>query len=227
MATRVHETAIISASIDQVWNIIRPVDFSFWKNVVGCEVDAEGVRKVTFNDKTVQKFRVTEISDQNNTVTFELIDSVPAVEYLSASHSWHLRRVTQDNTTFFEAESVYSKDATLNATEDSKYRKLDLFNELRAALSKGTSSKRTAASASVSISKPEEKRLPPHGLAGTRHERSFIAVKPDGVQRGIVGEIISRFEKRGFKLVAMKLVKPDKAMASLHYADLKSKKFFP
>ena len=38
-------------------------------------------------------------------------------------------------------------------------------------------------------------------------ERSYIMVKPDGVARGLVGEIISRFEKRGFKLVAMKLKK--------------------
>ena len=37
-------------------------------------------------------------------------------------------------------------------------------------------------------------------------ERTFIMIKPDGVQRGLVGEIISRFEKKGFKLVAMKVM---------------------
>lgn len=37
-------------------------------------------------------------------------------------------------------------------------------------------------------------------------ERTFIAIKPDGVQRGLVGEIIKRFEQKGFKLVAMKLI---------------------
>ena len=37
-------------------------------------------------------------------------------------------------------------------------------------------------------------------------ERSFIAVKPDGVQRGLVGEIVRRFEVKGFKLVAMKML---------------------
>lgn len=40
-------------------------------------------------------------------------------------------------------------------------------------------------------------------------ERTFIAVKPDGVQRGLVSQILSRFEKRGYKLVAIKLVKAD------------------
>ncbi|KAK8205388.1 nucleoside diphosphate kinase-like protein, partial [Phyllosticta paracitricarpa] len=56
---------------------------------------------------------------------------------------------------------------------------------------------------------------------------SFIAVKPDGVQRGLVGPIISRFENRGFKLAAIKLVTPSKEHLETHYADLKGKPFFP
>merc|ERR1712038_2030328 len=58
-------------------------------------------------------------------------------------------------------------------------------------------------------------------------ERTFIAIKPDGVQRGLVGEIITRFEKRGYKLVAMKLCKPGEEHLKTHYDDLKDKKFFP
>merc|ERR1712176_1105104 len=57
-------------------------------------------------------------------------------------------------------------------------------------------------------------------------ERTFIAIKPDGVQRGLVGKIIKRFEQRGFKLVAMKLCMPGKEHLENHYADLKSKPFF-
>jgi len=57
-------------------------------------------------------------------------------------------------------------------------------------------------------------------------EQTFIAVKPDGVQRGLVGEIISRFERRGYKLVAMKLVSPSKEHLEKHYADLSDKPFF-
>lgn len=45
------------------------------------------------------------------------------------------------------------------------------------------------------------------GMASGKTERSFIMVKPDGVQRGLVGEIVKRFEQRGFKLVAMKFLK--------------------
>eukprot|EP00088_Acartia_fossae_P034123 TRINITY_DN34_c0_g1_i1.p1 TRINITY_DN34_c0_g1~~TRINITY_DN34_c0_g1_i1.p1 ORF type:complete len:153 (+),score=47.24 TRINITY_DN34_c0_g1_i1:58-516(+) len=57
-------------------------------------------------------------------------------------------------------------------------------------------------------------------------ERTFIMVKPDGVQRGIVGEIIKRFEQKGFKLVAMKLTQASVAHLEKHYADLSSKGFF-
>lgn len=68
--------------------------------------------------------------------------------------------------------------------------------------------------------------LPVHGVPGTNQERTFLAVKPDGVQRGLVGDIIGRFEKRGYKLVGLKLVWPTEKMAQDHYADLSKKPFF-
>lgn len=52
-------------------------------------------------------------------------------------------------------------------------------------------------------------------------------IKPDGVQRGLVGKIIERFENRGFQLVAMKLVHAGEDHLEKHYADLKGKPFFP
>ncbi|KDQ14482.1 hypothetical protein BOTBODRAFT_66081 [Botryobasidium botryosum FD-172 SS1] len=58
-------------------------------------------------------------------------------------------------------------------------------------------------------------------------ERTYIMIKPDGVQRSLVGTIISRFEQRGFKLIALKLVHSTKAHLEKHYADLSSKPFFP
>uniref|UniRef100_A0A7N0U1J5 Nucleoside diphosphate kinase n=1 Tax=Kalanchoe fedtschenkoi TaxID=63787 RepID=A0A7N0U1J5_KALFE len=57
-------------------------------------------------------------------------------------------------------------------------------------------------------------------------ERTFIAIKPDGVQRGLIAEIVSRFERKGFKLVAIKLVVPSKDFAEKHYHDLKERPFF-
>jgi hypothetical protein len=52
-------------------------------------------------------------------------------------------------------------------------------------------------------------------------------IKPDGVQRGLIGEIIKRFEQKGYKLIAMKLTSPGKAHMETHYEDLAGKKFFP
>ena len=51
-------------------------------------------------------------------------------------------------------------------------------------------------------------------------------VKPDGVQRGLIGDIITRFEKKGFKLVGMKLCAPGEEHFKKHYSDLSSKGFF-
>ncbi|RJE19018.1 Nucleoside diphosphate kinase [Aspergillus sclerotialis] len=58
------------------------------------------------------------------------------------------------------------------------------------------------------------------------NEQTFIAIKPDGVQRGLIGPIISRFENRGFKLIAMKTCSPSKEHLEKHYQDLAEKPFF-
>lgn len=58
-------------------------------------------------------------------------------------------------------------------------------------------------------------------------ERTFLAVKPDGVQRGLVGTIISRFESKGFRLVALKMVKVSRDLAEKHYGEHKERSFFP
>ena len=57
-------------------------------------------------------------------------------------------------------------------------------------------------------------------------ERTFAMIKPDAVQRGFVGEILSRFEKKGIKIVAMKLVAVDRKLAEKHYGVHKGKPFF-
>lgn len=58
-------------------------------------------------------------------------------------------------------------------------------------------------------------------------DMTYIMIKPDGVQRGLVGEIIARFERKGLKLVAMKMMSPSKELLESHYKDLSSKSFFP
>jgi len=57
-------------------------------------------------------------------------------------------------------------------------------------------------------------------------ERSLVLIKPDAVQRGLAGVIISRLEKRGLKIVAMKMLQVDEALAQRHYAVHQDKAFF-
>jgi nucleoside-diphosphate kinase len=57
-------------------------------------------------------------------------------------------------------------------------------------------------------------------------ERTYVMIKPDGVHRGLVGTIIQRFENRGYKLVALKMLTPKRELLETHYGDLKEKKFF-
>ncbi|MFO7996210.1 MAG: nucleoside-diphosphate kinase [Dehalococcoidia bacterium] len=57
-------------------------------------------------------------------------------------------------------------------------------------------------------------------------EKSLVLIKPDAVQRGLAGEVISRLEKKGLKIVAMKMLHMDQALAQRHYAVHKGKAFF-
>jgi len=57
-------------------------------------------------------------------------------------------------------------------------------------------------------------------------EKSFLMVKPDGVQRNLIGEIVNRFEKKGFKLASAKLMQVSEDLAKEHYGEHKDKPFF-
>ncbi|MFD1515590.1 nucleoside-diphosphate kinase [Halomarina rubra] len=58
------------------------------------------------------------------------------------------------------------------------------------------------------------------------HERTFLMVKPDGVQRGIAGDVVSRLEERGLKLVGAKFMQISQDLAEQHYAEHEDKPFF-
>lgn len=57
-------------------------------------------------------------------------------------------------------------------------------------------------------------------------ERTLILVKPDAVQRGLIGEVLGRLERRGLRLVALRLMRADEALARRHYAEHEGKPFF-
>ncbi|KAJ3410157.1 hypothetical protein HDV05_004037 [Chytridiales sp. JEL 0842] len=78
------------------------------------------------------------------------------------------------------------------------------------------------------ISNPVHNEAPTKTAAGVKGgiERTFIAIKPDGVQRGLISEVIHRFERKGYKLVAIKAIVPPKELAEEHYGDLKARPFY-
>ena len=57
-------------------------------------------------------------------------------------------------------------------------------------------------------------------------ERTFVAIKPDGVKRGLIGKILERFENKGFKIVAMKLLQVTPEIAAKHYEEHQGKSFY-
>lgn len=57
-------------------------------------------------------------------------------------------------------------------------------------------------------------------------DRTFVAIKPDAVQRGLIGEIITRFERKGFKIDGLKMMMIDETTAKRHYAEHEGKPFF-
>lgn len=63
-------------------------------------------------------------------------------------------------------------------------------------------------------------------MIGTKLERTLILVKPDGVRRGLVGEVISRVESKGYQITDLKLMSATRALLEEHYAEHKGKPFF-
>ncbi len=63
-------------------------------------------------------------------------------------------------------------------------------------------------------------------MSNAKHEKTLIIIKPDGVQRGLVGQVLSRFERKGLKLVGIKMMRLDNAILEQHYAAHVEKPFY-
>jgi len=133
----VYESAIIEAPIDRVWAAVKPVDFHFLKSVSKHSLldkananTVGGVREILYKDNTKQSLRLLELSEAQRFVTWDVIASLPALTYSSVIHTVKLRRVTEDNHTFVQFTSDYSKDANQDVILDSKYKKTEFFKDL-------------------------------------------------------------------------------------------------
>lgn len=99
-------------------------------------------------------------------------------------------------------------------------------NAAVASTASAASAAATATLAAATASCPTNQQQPSSGVA-PRLERSFFAIKPDGLQRGLVGEIVSRFERKGWKLIALKMLTPTPSLVERHYEEHAGKAFFP
>jgi hypothetical protein len=138
MATRVFESAVVDANVDDVWKAIRALDFSFLASVQGSENEEKArddevgsVIKITYKDGTAQRLKRLELSDLHRFVTWEVIESTPAVTYLSQVSTITLKPITKDNKTYIEWVSDFSGDAGTAVIQDAKFKRLDAFADLQ------------------------------------------------------------------------------------------------
>jgi len=144
MATRIWESAVLPSGIDAAWSAIRPMNFAWNPNVAGAAVEdgksaseVGAVVKVTYKDKTVQRVRIAEISDATHSISWEMVESQPAVPIMSVIHTIKLRRVTENNTTFIEWITDFSKDADNNVLADARFKQKENFQALSHAVTGG------------------------------------------------------------------------------------------
>jgi hypothetical protein len=113
------------------------MSFSYNPNVASAQIEDSksasevgAVVKVTYKDKTVQRLKISEISDATHSISWEMIDSQPSVNFLSVAHTIKLRRVTENNNTFIEWVADFSKDASDEVLADARYKQKENFAAL-------------------------------------------------------------------------------------------------
>lgn len=166
MSTHIWESSIIDAQISVVWDLVRPLNFSYSPFVSTVTLDAKenanevgSTRTVTYKDKTVQKLRVTELSDAKHAISWDLVESVPAHHVMSASYSIRLRPVTQGAATFVEWTVDFSKDVTADVTADATHKAREHFKQIReTAKAKQLQSASTAQIGKDKVSVPQLQR---------------------------------------------------------------------
>jgi len=192
--TRVWNSAIIQAPVSKVWNLVRSVDFRYLPSVLDAHLEDNatpsqvgGVRSVTYKDKTVQRIRLLELSDVNHTVTWELIESTPAISFLSAMHTVELRPVTVDSSTFISWTTDFSKDATHDVLTDAKFKQQENFTALASTVSKGDTPLKPEAKAAQP--KAELKAAPKLVRQLSLHSKSLLTKAFEKLDRGHKGKI--------------------------------------
>jgi len=142
MSTHIWNSAVIEAPVSDVWAALRSFTFAFKKGL-SAQVEEKksasevgAIVRLTYPDKTVQRIKIVEISDLAHTVAWDLIESIPHVSVLAATHTVKLKRVTENNTTFIEWATDFSKDVDAHVTADAGFKQKENFDALNLHLAK-------------------------------------------------------------------------------------------
>jgi len=199
----------------------------FWSNKAECE-DAEARYYAKLYGKSATE-KAVEKAENSDEVDLFASDDEPVEKP-------PLKKVEKTKPTPSKAEKKADKKSA--AVKENKPPQKQQQSSQKAAAAapakKEAAAKLPAAAAPVKEAEKNEAVVTSSGLEGeslyqnaANGQRSFIMLKPDAVHRGLVGEIVSRFERKGFKMVAMKFMQASQELLKNHYSDLSKKPFFP
>jgi len=138
-STHQTESSVVDKPISKVWEELKLFNFEklFPTNVKSLKFtggncnDARGVFDLTYSDGSVWSYGILEVSDQKRKISFELIEATPEVSFTSVQHTIKLIKVTAENNTFIEWSSDYTNDVNSHIIQDSKYKKLECFADMK------------------------------------------------------------------------------------------------
>mmetsp|Transcript_81026 Transcript_81026/g.229526 ORF Transcript_81026/g.229526 Transcript_81026/m.229526 type:complete len:150 (+) Transcript_81026:103-552(+) len=139
----VMESAVVTGELTQIWGLIRSLNCKFSKAAKDAKredgADALGTYRITYDDGAAQTVRITEVSERlptKRSIGLEFLVSDPPLGYSSRMDQICLSAVTHSARpqVYIEYSSDFSSDATMEALEDSKFKKREFFDHLAASV---------------------------------------------------------------------------------------------
>jgi len=130
VSTHICESAVVSASIEEVWSVFRNLDFGFSDQICGgelihgdCSTQIGSVHKLHFKDGTEWEIQLMSLSDQKRILGFQMLSRTDGVNVSSCQHRVSLKAVTSTSSTFVEWTVDFSNDADATVILDSQFKR--------------------------------------------------------------------------------------------------------
>jgi hypothetical protein len=136
------ESAVISTDPERLWELLKNLSFdqltpskvSDVEVVSGSPGEVNSTFKIKYTDGAEWSIHVLEVSNFNKSIIWEVVDAEPSTGFTSAINSLKISKVTRDNTAFVTWQTDYSSDADYTVLADTKYKKLEAFDEMERTL---------------------------------------------------------------------------------------------